>query len=148
MKQLRKDEIKKLDMTIEERYGVTRLSKKDRVAIADNIISVNDSADFFLLDDVPVPTLRSLLRENFLKSITVDMGAVRFMTNGADVMRPGVISIDESIKKDDVVSVVDEKNKKPLCVVVALFDGPEMAAMKDGKIARNIHHVGDKVWGA
>mgnify|MGYP003931236181 FL=1 len=46
--------------------------------------------------------------------VTVDMGAVKFLANGADVMSPGIIDADPEIEKDDLVWVRDEKNGRPL----------------------------------
>ena len=51
------------------------------------------------------------------------MGAVKFMSSGADVMRPGITELDHEIKKDEIVVVVDQTHKKPLCVSKALFSG-------------------------
>ena len=42
--------------------------------------------------------------------------------------------------------VVDERHRKALAVVVALFDGPAMSAETKGTMAKTIHHVGDTLW--
>ena len=146
MKQLRKDGIKALNQDLNDLYGVDILSKKDKVIVKENLIFVNDSLDFFYLDEKPVPTLHFLMKNNVLKKITVDMGAVKFMINGADLMRPGVVDIENGIKKDDVAVVVDQNNGKPLCLVITSGTTEEMKTMDKGKIARNIHYVGDEVW--
>ena len=74
------------------------------------------------------------------------MGAVRFVVNGADVMRPGIVEIEDGISKDDLVSVIDKNNRKPLAVGIALFSAEEMKAMSTGKVIKNIHYVGDELW--
>ena len=78
--------------------------------------------------------------------VTVDMGAVKFVTNGADIMAPGIIDADPAIKENDIVWICDEKNKRALAIGKALMDGPEMVSGSKGKAIRNIHHVGDHLW--
>ena len=42
------------------------------------------------------------------------MGAVGFITKGADVMAPGITDADPMIQKDDLVWICDEKHRKPI----------------------------------
>ncbi|MCQ1539558.1 RNA-binding protein [Methanocalculus taiwanensis] len=110
----------------------------------------------FLIDKKPLiisrdewafPTLRGAhLRPFSARRITVDSGAVSFMVNGADVMRPGVISVTDDVKKGEPALIVEERHGKPLAVVIALYDADEIIAMEKGKIAKNIHYVGDAIW--
>ena len=76
------------------------------------------------------------------------MGAVKFVSSGADIMRPGIVELDKAIKKDEIVVVVDQSHKKPLCVARALFSGEEISSLKQGKVLKNLHWVGDVVWSA
>jgi len=76
----------------------------------------------------------------------VDMGAVKFVYNGADVMAPGIVKADASIAIGDFVWVRDERNLRPLAVGEALMSGAEMGASEKGKSVRSIHHVGDDLW--
>ncbi|MGD0327887.1 MAG: RNA-binding protein [Halobacteriota archaeon] len=78
--------------------------------------------------------------------VTIDMGAVRFIRNGADVMSPGIVDADTSIEPDDLVVVVDERHKKPLGIGTALIAGAEMIRARKGKAVQIVHHVGDKIW--
>ncbi|RQD82282.1 MAG: RNA-binding protein [Methanocalculus sp. MSAO_Arc2] len=110
----------------------------------------------FLIDKKPLlfsgkdwafPTLRGAhLRPFSARRITVDSGAVSFMVNGADVMRPGVVSVTHDILKNEPALVVDEKHGKPLAVVIAFFDADEILSQERGKVAKNIHYVGDPIW--
>ena len=74
------------------------------------------------------------------------MGAVKFIINGADVMRPGITDIEDGIRKDDFIVIIDQNNKKPLAVGIALFNSEEMRALPKGKVIKTIHYVGDVVW--
>lgn len=143
-KTLRKSEVKEL-LDKFSGYGL-EYSKKDNFILDDNVLLINNEPCFFYHEKRLVPHLKLLLRNNFLKKITVDMGAIRFMVNGADVMRPGITEIEESIRKDDLVSVVDETHNKPIAVGSAMFDAEEMKQKDNGKMVKNIHYVGDSVW--
>jgi PUA domain protein len=80
-------------------------------------------------------------------SVTVDMGAVKFVCNGAKVMRPGITSFD-SFKKGDIVVVKDQTHGKALAVGVALEESEAAKAMTKGYVVDNMHYISDKVWQA
>lgn len=102
---------------------------------------------FFEHEGRMFPTLRSLLAGIVsIPSITVDMGAVKFVVNGADIMRPGVTTIEDSIAAGDIVAVVEERHGKPLAVGVSLLASDEMRSKDTGKVIRSIHHVNDPLW--
>lgn len=142
-KQLRKSEIKDLNKKLKS-YDV-HLSKKDKVIINDDVIEINNIARFFLCDEIAIPLLNTD-SANDLKKITVDMGAVKFVASGADIMRPGIVDADEKIEKDEPVAIVDENNRKVIAIGIALFSGKELLEQKTGKVVRNIHFPGDKFW--
>ena len=123
------------------------VSKKDTVeVIDDHIILINKKPCFFYYEKRLVPTLQILQEKDLLKKIIVDMGAVKFLVSGADLMRPGIKEIDTSIEKDDFVVVLDINNKRPLMLGLALFSGEDIQKMSIGKVVKNIHFVGDPIW--
>jgi PUA-domain protein len=130
-----------------EHLGIN-LTKKDQVELIDDkIILVNREPTFFYRGETILPTLKFLqTHETTLKQITVDMGAVKFLVNGADIMRPGIVDIDDGIEKDEFIVIIDENNKKPLAVGQAIIDSLEMETAKSGKVVKNIHWVGDEIW--
>ncbi len=77
--------------------------------------------------------------------VVVDEGAMPFIMRGADVMKPGIVEVDEDIKVGDFVYVVVEGKLTPIAVGIALVDGKEMVGDK-GKAVKNVHHVKDKIW--
>ncbi|SHG45246.1 RNA-binding protein [Halobaculum gomorrense] len=77
--------------------------------------------------------------------VTVDAGAVSFVSDGADVMRPGITEADDSIAEGDLVAVAEETHRKVLGVGRALVDGAEMAG-DSGKVVKSLHHVGDDLY--
>ena len=80
--------------------------------------------------------------------LTVDMGAVSFLYNGADVMAPGIVESSSDFSEGDFVWVRDEKNKRPLALGIALVDASELEVEKQGKAVRSFHHIGDFIWNA
>ena len=79
------------------------------------------------------------------QSVTVDMGAVKFMCNGANVMRPGIRSFTE-FEKDQLVCIVEESQKKFLAVGRSLVSSKEMETMSKGIAIENLHYISDKYW--
>jgi PUA domain protein len=146
-RQLNKNEVKELSNELEEKYGKSFFSKRDRVEIIDDkILKVDGSQAFFKLENQWIPLLKILQTDNFLKQIVIDMPAVPFITKGADLMRPGVVELDEGIEKGEIIAIVDENHKKPLAVGKTLFSGQEMKVQDKGKIVKNLHFVGDSFW--
>ncbi len=95
----------------------------------------------------PFPTVRGLLRTPVTRRyVTVDMGAVPYVTNGADVMAPGIVDADPHIEEGQIVWVRDERNLMPLAVGRALLPGQQMLVANRGKAVDTIHYVGDWLW--
>lgn len=111
------------------------------------IVLVDGQPQIMLVDERPFPTLKAALTmEMKSKYVVVDMGAVRFMANGADVMSPGIVDADPDLVEGDVVVVVDETHRKPLAVGISLISGPEMIENEKGKAVKTIHFIGDPIW--
>lgn len=77
--------------------------------------------------------------------VVVDMGAVRFVCNGADIMRPGITEYTE-FSKGDIVCIVEESRHKPLAVGRALADSSALDGMKRGAVVESFHHISDRFW--
>ena len=104
----------------------------------------------FLAIRVDQYVLPLLTKEEVLKSfpsVSVDMGAVKFVCNGAKVMRPGIVQMDE-FKKDDIVVVKDNMHGKYLAIGLALTDSQEAQTMSKGPVVDNKHYISDKFWEA
>lgn len=147
-KQLSKSDIKEINEQT-KKYGF-EIDKKEKAMLVEpeeglQIVLVEKKPLFFYHENKIVPTLKLLLEKNFLKKVVVDMNAVKFVASGADVMRPGIKSMDDFLK-DEIVVIVDEKNKKLLSVGIALFSSSEISKMDKGKVIKALHYVGDKIW--
>ncbi|MEA2054267.1 MAG: PUA domain-containing protein [Candidatus Thermoplasmatota archaeon] len=103
-------------------------------------------ASIIFLKDKPFLTLSGISRYKPEKRfVTVDRGAVKFVIGGANIMAPGIIDADESIRKGDIVWVRNEEGTA-LALGYALMDGIDMVKANKGKAVESLHHIGDELW--
>ncbi len=125
----------------EQRLEEGVLEDGSRIFLSEGVIM------FFELEGRFFPTLRSVLDGLVqIPQVVVDMGAVKFVVNGADVMRPGVTKVDEGIVQGSIVSIVDEKHNKPLAIGISIMSSDDMRKAVSGKVVLSKHHVGDELW--
>jgi PUA domain protein len=150
---LKDKEAKLLLNKISERVKVNLgqiLSSKVKVEIVET-----EFAEIYLFNGKPIlakaeeKIFPTLVFNEFLNSaakVVVDMGAVPYICNGADIMAPGIVRFEGKFGRDDFVLVVDEKYGKPLAVGEALLDIEKAEKAKQGVVVKNVHFTGDKVW--
>lgn len=146
---LKKKKVKEIKSELGN-YG-SFISNKDKLEMLESekydFILVNGEPYIIIINDKPYPTLKAALNlELDGKVVVVDMGAVRFMSKGADVMSPGIVDADEEIVPEDIVLIVDETHNKPLAIGISQITGPEMVENDEGKAIKTIHYVGDEIW--
>lgn len=101
---------------------------------------------FVRTKDSYLPFLGSAEAAALFPSATVDEGAIRFLLNGADVMRPGIRKFDDWGGEGKVVLIKEEKKGRAIAIGVSLATSATAASMTKGICFRNIHHVGDRYW--
>lgn len=145
-----------IDRSLAEIPGMEGVFQRRKVSL--QVLEVpfkEGTARIYYLEDDPVlvglpdgkllPFLTAVERFNLpLPKVVVDLGAVKPIASGADVMGPGVKEIEGSFNEGDLVAVVDEKFKAVIAVGVALRSSSE--AKERGKTIKNIHHAGDLLW--
>ena len=89
------------------------------------------------LDDIPI-------LEKF-PYVTVDMGAVKFVCKGANVMRPGIIKFSD-FESDEIVCVIEESQNKFLAVGKAEMSSKEAQDASKGEVIKNMHYISDDFW--
>ena len=77
--------------------------------------------------------------------VQVDMGAVKFMCKGANLMRPGIKKFSE-FSQNDIVCIVEESQNKFLAVGKSEVDSSELENMEKGEVVKNLHYISDKAW--
>ncbi len=123
-------------------FKVYEVDEGKRLLVSDEITCVQ------VKDQVIIPFLgggsETLAR---FPSVKVDMGAVKFVCNGAKVLRPGIVDFG-NFKKGDIVTVQDQTHGKMLAVGIALEDSEIAKAMQKGYVIDNLHYISDKIWEA
>ena len=115
------------------------IEKNKKLLIHENIFSA------VLIDDYILPFLGNTTLVESFPSVLVDMGAVKYICNGANIARPGIVKF-ESFLKDKIVVVKDKDHQKPLSVGISLYDSEIGMSLSKGHIINNMHYVGDKFW--
>ena len=136
---------RELKLDAEQFFG-----SKPRIELAEaqaaKVLLINEKPLLARLCGRLLPTLAFDELLSLLPKIVVDMGAVPHVCNGADVMAPGVVRIHGDFNENDLILVVDERHGKSLAIGVALFNSQTMRSLKQGKVVKNVHYVGDKLW--
>ncbi|MDR3282691.1 MAG: RNA-binding protein [Candidatus Methanoplasma sp.] len=150
-KRMRSKEVKPFSQELEGMLGVPVFSEDDAVDRAEStdfdLLFVGNEILGLLIEERPFLTVRGILKYRPEKRfVTVDMGAVPFITNGADCMGPGIVDADPDIAVGDMVWIRDANNKVPLAIGVSGRSGQELLDKKAGKAIKTIHNVGDKLW--
>ena len=148
---LRQKEIRHIAGQIDQVLGTKSFSEGDIVDQAEgpeyDVVFVDGKVLAFLPGGVPFLTVRGFLKYGASKRfVTVDMGAVKFVANGADVMGPGIVGFDPSISEGDLVWIRDVRNLRPLAVGRALVSSEALGRKEKGKAVASVHRVGDRLW--
>ncbi|MEM0505403.1 MAG: PUA domain-containing protein [Sulfolobales archaeon] len=153
MLKLRKREANQLKNTLVVKYP----KASDLVGGCDEVVIVREEdLEVVVLDSIPafkpyedtyIPTLLliKLRHRDLIPKAVVDEGAVKHLINGADVMAPGIIEVEE-FKEGEIVSVWEPKKETPIVVGKALMNSKTIKEVRKGRAIKNIHHVGDKLW--
>ena len=97
------------------------------------------------INDEYLPFLSETKMLEKFPNVMVDMGAIKFMCKGANVMRPGIKSHTD-FKEGDLVCIIEESQHKFLAVGKALISSEELENMEKGEVVRNMHYISDKFW--
>ena len=143
-----KSETASLLKTVSERWSIElpKIKNLKVYQISNNAqIITGNGIKMLRTDDEFVPFLSDIEVLKKFPAITVDMGAVKFMCKGANVMRPGIVKHAE-FKKDEIVCIAEESYQKILAVGKAVVDSSELQEMERGEVLKNMHYVSDIFW--
>ena len=132
-----------------EKVSIPKVKNVKIFEIEDNksILVIDNMVAVLTVNDSILPFLGKTEVLDIFPAVTVDSGSIKFICNGAKILRPGIVDF-ESFKKQDIVTVKDEKFKKYLAVGLALEDSVHAQTLERGQIINNLHFVGDKFWNA
>ena len=97
------------------------------------------------IKDEHIPFLSEISTLEKFPFVQVDMGAVKFMCKGANLMRPGIKKFTE-FEKDKLVCIVEETHHKFLAVGKSVVSSAELENMEKGEVIQNLHYISDKFW--
>ena len=114
------------------------INEKGVIITGDGITAVKISDDILpFLDDIQI-------LEKF-PYVTVDMGAVKFVCKGANVMRPGITKFSD-FESGEIVCVIEESQNKFLAVGKAEMSSKEVEDASKGEVIKNMHYISDDFW--
>ncbi|WP_323171989.1 RNA-binding protein [Natrialba sp. PRR66] len=147
---LRSDDVSELETDLSDKLGVSLDGDAyERVEFEDadrEVILIDGEPRVAFFDEEAFLTVRGAnAYEPERRLVTVDTGAISFVSDGADVMRPGITEATEDISPDDLVVIAEETHGKVLAVGRARVEGTEMAG-NEGKVVDSLHHVGDELY--
>ncbi|RME79017.1 MAG: RNA-binding protein, partial [Methanobacteriota archaeon] len=120
--------------------------KGKRIAKKESLLYVDGKLLAFLRDGEVIPSLVAVMEKIVaLPKVVVDVGAIRYIASGADVMRPGIVELDD-FDEGSIVAVVDERHGKELAIGKALKSSEEIKKASAGKVIKTLHYVGDNMW--
>ena len=145
---LRNDEVQHLRAELDEHFGAEiRGETFEAVSFTstdEEIVLVDGAPTILRLETGPVLTVQGANSfEPDKRIVVVDAGAVSFVSNGADIMRPGIVEADPEIEAGDAVLIAEETHGKVLAVGHARTDGADMIG-EEGKVVDTVHYVGDE----
>jgi PUA-domain protein len=147
---LRSDEISRLEDTFTTDFGIEMdADSYERVVFVDapfEVVLVDGDPAVVSIDGEFAPTVDGA--NDYpprTRTVTVDAGAISFVSDGANVMRPGIVEADDAIESGDLVAIVEETHGKTLAIGRAAVSGGEMAG-ESGMVVESIHHVGDDLY--
>ena len=112
-----------------------------------DVIIQNGHIFALVLDDIIHLSVRGLLSSTpQMGWVQVDMGAVPYVCNGANVMSAGINDASPEIVEDQYVWIREESQHKPLAVGQSLLNSKDMLDSDKGMAIKALHYIGDKVW--
>ena len=147
---LRSDAVREIREALAEGLGVDLDADSfEKVDLEDEdweVVLVDGSPLVLYLSGEPFLTVRGANEyPPARRRVTVDAGAIQFVSDGADVMRPGVVEADPDIAEGDLVVVDEEAHGKVLAVGRALTGGEDMVGDR-GRVVESLHRVGDGLY--
>ena len=143
-----KSETSTLLKTVSEKWGIEFPKMKNvkvHQILDDAQIITGDGLKILKVDEDYLPFLSEIEMLEKFPTVTVDMGAVKFMCKGANLMRPGIKKFTE-FEKEKIVCIVEESQHKFLAVGKSLVSSSELETMEKGEIINNMHYISDRFW--
>ena len=128
----------KIELPKQKNIKTHDVNEKGVIITGDGITAVKIGESILpFLDDIEV-------LEKF-PYVKVDMGAIKFVCNGANVMRPGITKFSD-FESGEIVCVIEESQNKFLAVGKAKISSKEAEGSRNGEVIKNMHYISDDFW--
>lgn len=150
---MRKKEARQVKQELINKYpkALDLIQKCDEVVVVEEgelkVLVINEIPAFKQHENTYIPTLLliKLKYRDLIPKAVVDEGAVKHIINGADVMAPGIVEIDD-VEENELISIWEPRKETPIAIGKTLTNSKTIKELRKGKAIKNIHHVGDKLW--
>ena len=128
----------KIELPKQKNIKTHDVNEKGVIITGDGITAVKIGESILpFLDDIEV-------LEKF-PYVKVDMGAIKFVCKGANVMRPGITKFSD-FENGEIVCVIEESQNKFLAVGKAEMSSKEAEDASKGEVIKNMHYISDDFW--
>ena len=128
----------KIELPKQKNIKTHDVNEKGVIITGDGITAVKIGESILpFLDDIEV-------LEKF-PYVKVDMGAIKFVCKGANVMRPGITEFSD-FESGEIVCVIEESQNKFLAVGKAEMSSKEAQDASKGEVIKNMHYISDDFW--
>ena len=142
---MRSRDARELLRKLSEKFGEIKAKKVEAAEFEKKKVYFLDEHIEFIEDENGLYPYLGGSYLDYFPRVVVDMGAIRFVCNGADVMAPGIVDADE-FEASALVVIRDVTHGKALAVGKAVKSSDEILSDRRGKVVKNLHYVGDKLW--
>ena len=128
----------KIEVPKQKNVRTHQIDEKGVIITGNGVTAVKIGEDILpFLGDVPI-------LEKF-PYVIVDMGAIKFVCKGANIMRPGITKFSD-FESGEIVCIVEESQNKFLAVGKAEMSSKELEGIKNGEVIKNMHYISDIFW--
>lgn len=139
--------IQKMETSFGRTLSLPRSAQADCAEPEEGVVFVNfDSLTFVKAENRFVPFLGSPNALELFPLAVVDEGAIRYLLNGADIMRPGIRKFDDWGASGSIVVIKEEKKGRAIAIGLSTVSSFEASAMIKGSCLKNLHYIGDRYW--
>lgn len=141
------DMVEKIESDLRVKLELPKSAQAQCAEPKDGVVFVSFGDMTFIQSDSRfIPFLGSPKALGLFPSAVVDEGAIKFLLNGADVMRPGIRRFDDWGDAGRVVVVREEKKERGIALGVSTVTSAEAKEMTKGSCLKSLHYLGDKFW--
>jgi len=121
----------KIEVPKQKNVRTHQIDEKGVIITGNGVTAVKIGEDILpFLGDVPI-------LEKF-PYVIVDMGAIKFVCKGANIMRHGITKFSD-FEKGEIVCIIEESQHKFLAVGKAEIPSKQLDETKKGEVIKNMH---------